>query len=145
MRQSFDGRAFPSVMAVRAPFRWAIVAMAGLFTVPLLAAVWHLCRFAEPASRGDYHLTSFITNCFSVFFFAALFVVSVAAGWLTRFVATYALMAIVPFPVAFLIEVSEDPSSHNLFPFEIVFAWIPIFLLVITGVVVGRYARRRAA
>jgi hypothetical protein len=130
---------------VRAPFRWAIAAMAGLFTLPLLAGLWHVCRFAAPAERGDYHLTSFLTNCFSVFFFGAVFVVCVAAGWLTRFMLTYALMLIVPFPIALLIEVSEDPSSHNLLPFEIVFAWIPILLLAVSGVLVGRYARRRAA
>ena len=130
---------------VRAPFRWAIAALAGLFTLPLLAGVWHVCHFAAPAERGDYHLTSFITNCFNVFFFAALFVICVGAGWTTRFAGTYAVMLMLPLPIAFLIEVSEDPTSHNLFPFEIAFTWIPIFALVVAGALLGRYARKRSA
>ena len=133
-----------SATPVRAPFRWAIAALAGALTLPLLAAIWHLCHFATPAERGDYHLTSFITNRFGVTFFFTLFVICIGVGWLTTFVRTFAFAAMLPFPIALAIELSEDPTSHNLFPFEIVFVWIPIFALIVAALFIGRYARRRA-
>lgn len=36
---------------------------------------------------------------------------------------------IVPLAVALVVEISLDPTSHNLFPFEIVLVWAPAFLL----------------
>ena len=118
--------------------------MGGFLTMPLLAAIWHLARLAKPAERGDYHLTSYITNCFGIGFFFVLFTIAVFVGWITKFVWAFAFAVVLPFPMMLLIEISEDPTSHNMLPLEPVFVWFPIFALLLGGLYVGRYARKRA-
>jgi len=88
-------------------------------------------------------LTSLLTGCFSLTFVILLFSIAIAVGWITEYRRTYAFALALPLPIAFLIEVSKNPTSHNLFPFEIVLIWLPIFFLVAIGTMVGKFLRKR--
>jgi len=88
-------------------------------------------------------LTSPLTDCFGWTFAILIFAIAVAVGWITKYRRTYAFALALPLPIAFLIEVSENPTSHNLFPFEIVRIWLPIFFLVAIGTMVGKFLRSR--
>jgi hypothetical protein len=46
-----------------------------------------------------------------------------------------------PWPIDCSIKMHLDPTSHNMFPFESIFAWLPAFLLAL----LGAYARRKLA
>ena len=55
-----------------------------------------------------------------------------------------------PLPIAFGIEVSLSPTSHNLFPFEVLLYWLPAFGLALLGSYLGassavRFARKEEA
>ena len=128
---------------VRSPFRCTTSAVAGFLTLPLLTGLCRLFGFAAPAHRGEYRLTSLLTDCFSWTFAILLFAIAIAVGWITEYRRTYAFALALPLPIAFFIEVSENPTSHNLFPFEIVLIWLPIFFLVAIGTMVGKFLRKR--
>ena len=52
---------------------------------------------------------------------------------------------IVPFALALAVELNRDPTSHNLFPFEIVMMWAPAFGVAWLGTYLGkRIVTRRA-
>lgn len=55
-------------------------------------------------------------------------------------------LMLIPYPLAVAlrvaVEVAADPTSHNLWPFELVFAVLLSALLVVPGVVVGTLVRR---
>lgn len=46
-----------------------------------------------------------------------------------------------PLPLALIVEVLQDPTSHNLLPFEVVMLWAPAFLVAFFGATLGTHLR----
>jgi ABC-type polysaccharide/polyol phosphate export permease len=43
-----------------------------------------------------------------------------------------------PWPIACLIEIIQDPTSHNLLPADVIVCWLPAFGIAFLGTYVGR-------
>ncbi len=69
--------------------------------------------------------------------------IAATLGWLTLRRWPIALGLILPLPVALAIEIAKDPTSHNLFPFEILFGWGPAYLLAFVAAYAGARVRIR--
>ncbi|HLU38269.1 MAG TPA: hypothetical protein VK081_02720 [Planctomycetota bacterium] len=124
--------------AAPAEFPWSRVAWAVLACVVLGVRYWS-------ASYGDLHLPDDLLQ-------PELGLVVVLAGWLrfahpTRTTTTLALMALAPVGtvvVRIVIDLARDPTSHNLFPVELVIAAVVGLLAAGLGVGLGALARRLA-
>lgn len=112
-------------------------------TYIVVAAVWH---FVMPAHRPDaasYPFTSALVP--SMWWTAIVFVcVAAALGYLTNRRWPVALGLILPLLGALVIEIIHDPTGHNLFPFEIVFGWLPGFLIALAAAHVGGRLREKS-
>jgi len=107
----------------------------------LLVTVWH---YAMPQHRVDDKAYGF-TNALvpSLLWLLIVFAcIAGALGYLTNRKLPVAFGLILPFPIALWIEISRDPTSHNLFPFEIILGWIPAFLVALLAAYVGARIRR---
>lgn len=111
---------------VDVPRNRAVIAFAaGIVTGVVVALVWGRGGSTEPG----YPYTSLLQAAFvPVFAVAGPLVAIFVALWTGRS-WPFALGMIVPFPVALIAELRVDPTSHNLFPFEVVLVWVPAFLL----------------
>lgn len=117
-------------------------ALAGLVGTVALASLWHLFGAASP-KEADYVYTQYFTSCLGLGFAAAYFGLGFVLGWIVQRVAVVALGMILPLPIAFLIEVTLDRTSHNLIPFEILLVWLPAFSLALLGAYLGRTAEQK--
>ena len=128
----------------------AIAAIGGFLTMPFLATLCQVLRLAAPPDTHDYFLTSFLTNPFGIPYFVILFAILVSVGWKTKNIEPFVIVLLpfgfgllLPLLIALAVEGISDPSSHNLFPLEVLFVWIPLFALALLGLSAGRYARNR--
>ncbi|MDB6127106.1 MAG: hypothetical protein JWM35_1002 [Verrucomicrobia bacterium] len=99
------------------------------FIVPLIA-LFHFQHWVAPATTLSYAYTHMITRCLSPGFVVACLVIAFALGFLIRRAPGVALGMMLPLPIATDIELREDPTSHNLIPFEILATWVPAFLVL---------------
>lgn len=107
-----------------------------------VTAGWQLLNLApEPVAAG-YRYTQTLSQPLSwiVILIAAI---GVGVGWLTGRKWAVGLGIVLPFAVAMALEISEDPTSHNLMPFEMLITWLPAFLIAATGAALGRRLRLR--
>ena len=144
--------------------------LAGFAAIVSLATLWHLVGFVNPpiheghrsAHTPGYEFTEYFTHCISGSFVAAYAVVSLALGWKFQSGGPAALWSVetpaaasietipvalgmvLPLPIALLIEVIRDPTSHNLFPFEVLLYWLPAFLVAWGGAACGWLIRARS-
>lgn len=108
-----------------------------------LAMVSHLVGIAFGFSEPGYPYTGAITAYYVPVFVIGGPAAAVYVARLSRRSWPFALGMIVPLAVALVVEISLDSTSHNLFPFEIVFVWGPAFLLSWgAGAVALAFARR---
>lgn len=116
----------------------------GLVAIVALATFCHLLGYAAPQAEAGYPLTSFFTGCIGWPFVAAYALAAGALGWATRSVRPVAAGMVLPLPLALVVEVVLDPTSHNLFPFEVVLYWLPAFAVAFLGARLGDGLRERA-
>ncbi len=140
--------------------------LAGFAASVSLATLWHLVGFVNPtihegyrsAHTPGYEFSQYFTHCISWSFAAAYALVSLALGW--KFQSGWraahwsdvvsietipvALGMVLPLPIALLIEGIRDPTSHNLFPIEVLVFWLPAFLVAWGGAACGWLIRDKA-
>jgi len=107
-----------------------------------VAVVWNTLGFASMPSQVGYQLTQYFTPTTWPFVIAYT-MISLLLGWGTRTTWPVALGMIFPLPIACSVDVSRDPTSHNLIPFEILLTWLPGFVIAVGAASCGRWLRRR--
>jgi hypothetical protein len=117
--------------------------LAGLASTIALAALWHLFGGAWPPTQAGYRYTEYFTACLTWPFAAAYFILSIALGWTVRRRWPVALGMMLPLPLAFVIEVVSDPTSHNLVPLEVLLYWLPALGLALLGGYLGEIIAAR--
>jgi hypothetical protein len=117
--------------------------LASLACSIVLAALWHLLGFALLPTQSGYPFTQYFTCCIDWPFVIAFALVSIALGWISRSLWPVVCGMVLPLPIAFGIEVIQDPTSHNLIPFEIIIYWIPAFVVAFCGTYCGRLLQAR--
>ena len=123
--------------------------VAGLLGTLVLAIGFH-CLGHPPPPSAEYRYTNFLLGALSLPFGAAYLAVSVGLAFFFGRTWVIALGMVLPWPLAFGLEVTANPSSHNLFPFEVVLLWLPALGTALFGTGLGKLlagclARRRAA
>jgi hypothetical protein len=91
-----------------------------------------------PSSQGGYELTHYFTPI-SWPFVITYAIVSLVLGAVTKTTWPVALGMIFTLPIACSVEVAQDSTSHNLFPFEILLTWLPGFVLAFGAAYCGRW------
>ena len=153
---------------VRYLLRLPVGLLAGFAASVSLATLWHLVGFVNPqihegsrsAHTPGYEFSQYFTHCISWSFAAAYALVSLALGWKFQSgepaapveppvafsieTIPVALGMVLPLPIALLIEGIRDPTSHNLFPFEVLRFWLPAFLVAWGGAACGWLIRDKA-
>ena len=119
-----------------------LTALAALVSSGLLAALWNVLGWA-PRTLAGYELTQSLAPA-TWGFAAAYAVIAGLLGWITRRPWPVALGMILIRPIACSVEIAQDPTSHNLIPFEILMFWLPLLLLAFACASVGRVFRARA-
>jgi len=123
----------------------ACALIAGLAGTGASAAFWHLFGAAAPPTQDSYAYSHYFTSCLSWSFVAAYFGLSFILGWGLRRAWPLAVGMMLPLPIAFGVEVASDPTSHNLFPFEVLLYWLPAFGLALLGGYLGTMVASRLA
>jgi hypothetical protein len=108
--------------------RRALAFAATLFGVSGLAALWRTAGWATPIDP-HYPVTTFFTGCIGLGFASVFLYVTALLGWATAAPLAVTLGALAPLPIALTYEAARDPTSHNLFPFEIALLWVPALAL----------------
>jgi hypothetical protein len=129
---------------------WAGNKVAGSFGALALSLVlytsiatgWHLFGLAPAPAAAGYRYTQALSQPL-LWVVILIVVVSAGVGWLTRRKWAVGLGTMSPFPIAMAIEIAQDPTSHNLLPFEVLITWLPAFLLGSAGAALGRRLRLR--
>lgn len=114
----------------------------GLCASVLLVVLFHLLHLTRPVTMDGYFITRPIKECISPIFIASY---AISGMLLSRIKVNPFLISfgmILPLPLGFLAEVTVDPTNHNLFPLEILFMWVPAFLLALTAVLAGRIIQK---
>lgn len=113
---------------------------AGLAAVTLLAVTFQAAGLAGRSDPG-FPITSFFTGCLGVpFVTSGLLLAAILGALFRRPVAVAAGMAS-PLPLAAAYECIVDPTSHNLIPFEIIFLWMPAFVVALGAAFAGARLR----
>src|SRR5262245_25690491 len=116
---------------------------AGLGVVVALLGLWHLAGWESPPREAGYPYTQWVTGCVGIGFAVAFIVAMFCLGWQFGRAWAIGLANITPLAVAMVLEMMQDSTSHNLFPFEIVLMWIPAFLVSFGIAQLGSWTRRR--
>jgi hypothetical protein len=107
-----------------------------------LVVLWHAAGFAStPRTAGQDDMTGLLTQTFGWGFILAYALAALLVGFMIRNPLATAGGMILPFPVALAIDITQRPTSHNLFPFEIALMWIPAFILALFFAWLGTRAR----
>ena len=95
-----------------------------------------------PPVKDSYFLSRLVTDNIGVLLLLSYFSTSGVLGLLLKRPVDIALGMMAPLPLAFLVEVLLDATSHNLFPFEALLYWLPAFGLAFLGGLLGMRLRR---
>jgi hypothetical protein len=117
--------------------------LTGILTSIFLVALCHAAHLASTPRERGYVLTQYLSTCASGFFILVFALAGALLGFLDFRRTPVALGMMSPLPLALIVEVFQDPTSHNLLPFEVGMFWAPAFLLAFFGATLG--ARLRAA
>jgi hypothetical protein len=123
--------------------------VAGFCMSVALAVLWHglglasRTHMAAHVYMAGYAYTTYLDECFSWRFAGVYAGVSALLGW--GFARRWSVAAgmVAPLLAAFVIEVVQDPTSHNLFPFEVILYWCPAFVVSFTGALAGKSIREK--
>ena len=111
--------------------------IAGLLVMLVLSVCFH--RLGHPPQpSSEYRYSNFLLGALSLPFGVAYLVASTGLGFFFRRAWPVALGMVLPWPLAFALEVSASSSSHNLFPFEAALVWLPAFFIALLGAGTGK-------
>jgi hypothetical protein len=116
----------------------ALALVAGWAAVMALAAACHAMGFASSHADHGYAFTAYLQNCIGIGSAAVFLLLSVALGCIFRVRVSIAFGMMMPWPIALAMEFARDQTTHNLLPFEVVFIWLPVFMLALLGTYIGR-------
>lgn len=118
----------------------ALVSAAACYLV--LAILWRLIVPTHHPDDASYFYTHTLMP--SLLWVIIVFIaVGGGIGWLTNRKWPVAFGLLLPLFLALAFEISRDPTSHNLFPFEILFGWLPAFLIAAAAAHVGGRMRSK--
>jgi hypothetical protein len=123
--------------------RLTVGVILGLTASVVLIAFFQAMGWISAPTQRSYVLTQTIARCVGPAFIAALLLLAALQGFLVRSALGVAAGMILPLPIAAGVEIYQDPTSHNLIPFEIVLYWGPTFLLAFGAALLGRKLRDR--
>ncbi len=107
----------------------------------LLVFLWHCVGLvAPPPPTPDF--SSYLYQVVSIPFLLAFGIVAAAMGALHFRPIAVGMGMVSPLAIALVLDVSRKPTSHNLFPFEIVMAWLPVFLISFGMAHLGAWLKR---
>ena len=132
-------------MKIHGVVRFFLGVVFGCTLVMPLIALFHAQGWTAPQTSLTYQYTQAVTRCLSPAFVGTCIVIAFALGFATRRSPGVALGMILPLPIAACIEMNEDPTSHNLIPFEIVITWVPAFLVLMIAAWLGTKLRNRVS
>lgn len=107
--------------------------IAGGAAVIILALVCHLTGFVSRPTQAGYPFTNYLAVCLNVGSIAVYLGLGGLLGYAFRQAVPVALGMMLPWPIACIIEMIRDPTSHNMFPFEAILFWTPAFFLALLG------------
>jgi hypothetical protein len=125
--------------------RFFLGVTAGWATVMALALVCHLAGFVSRPTEAGYVFTNYLAVCRNVVSIAIYIGLGGLLGYALRQAVPVALGMTLPWPVACVIEMIQDPTSHNLFPFEAILFWTPAFFLALLGARTGWKMAKRTS
>jgi len=120
-----------------------LAGIAGFAATLVLAAAWHALHLASGRVSPGYAYSQYLTGCVSWSALAAFVLLAAAIGAAFRSPGAAALGMLGPLPVAVVVELLKDRTSHNLLPFEVLVVWLPTFLVAYAGARAGRSWRNR--
>lgn len=122
---------------IRPPSPW----LAGAFVVALLAVgipFWRV-PYADVSLPG-----TMVSPALAVVVFAAAVVRGAGRHGLLATMLVVALAAPVAVMARVVVETAADPTSHNLWPFEVVLAWVVGLCAALAGALLGSIPARLA-
>jgi hypothetical protein len=129
----------------RPPVPTVVAIVAGAIGTIALATVWHWAGLVTRPSEHSYRLSQYFMNCVSWPFIFAYAAVALVIGRLARTEWPVAIGMVLPLPIALVVEIIRDSTSHNLFPFEIGLYWVPALAIAYLGArgrrVIDRFRR----
>jgi len=128
--------------SLKTPWNSATAFTAGLAASTMLAVVWNKVGFAPASAQKGYELTNYFSPVTWRFVVAYTFI-ALLLGSVTRMTWPVALGMIFTLPIACGVEFSQDSTSHNLIPFEILLTWLPGFLLAYGAAAGGSWLQRQ--
>jgi hypothetical protein len=118
--------------------RRGVATVVGLASSIALAVVWHWLGFVTRTPERSYEYTQYFSNCVSIGFALAFAAVAFGLGRLTGTARGVAIGMVLPLPLAMMVEIARDRTSHNLMPFEVALYWVPAFAVAFAGAYLGR-------
>jgi len=115
--------------------------LVGILTSIFLVALCHAAHLASAPRESGYVLSQYLSTCASGFFVLVFALAGALLGFLDFRRTPVALGMMSPLPIALVVEVLQDPTSHNLLPFEVLMLWVPAFLLAFVGATAGTHLR----
>jgi hypothetical protein len=128
-------------MELRPRVRQFFSVVAGAVACLLLAVAFHAAGWTSPYRSHGYQYSQYLSSCVGWGFAVVWLAVAIALGRLTRTAWPVALGMVAPLPLAALIEILGDSTSHNLLGLEIVLIWIPVVLVAFGAAFLGRRMR----
>ena len=107
---------------------------AGTIVLTLISHFFYTGHTAD----AEYRYTRWLTECVGWPYGAVYLLVSFWLGYALRRAFSIAFGMMSPLPVALGLEIFENATSHNLFPFEIVLTWLPAFIIAVVGSFSGK-------
>lgn len=121
----------------------SLAALAGLGAIVALAIFWHLFGWVPPPKHNGYPVTNFFADCAGPGFVLAYLLAAFGLGWARLRAWGVGIGMMLPMPFGMIVEVSMDPTNHNLFPFEVVMIWLPMFAAALGAAALGARVYRR--
>ncbi len=120
-----------------------LAVLAGWASTMAMAAALHALGWVSPAAEQGYPLTNYLQTCVSPGSAIVYCALAVILGCMLRKPWPVAVGMMLPWPIACAIELTRDPTSHNLLPFEAIIAWVPALSLALMGTYGGRWTYER--
>jgi hypothetical protein len=115
---------------------------AGLISTVGLMVLLRVVGLMPPPEQDSYFLSRHASDNVGGLLLLLYFLASGVLGIVLKRPVEIAIGMMAPLPLAFLVEVLLDSTSHNLFPFEILLYWLPAFGLAFMGSLIGSRVRQ---
>ena len=125
------------LLAQSYPLRAAVASGIGFVGSCVLALLMNAILGSGP--EADAPLTGPFATGFLGIFVIGGGVLGFFVGRATNCAFPCAVGMVLPLPIAMGIEMGRDATSHNLFPFEIIFMWFPALVVPYIAALVGSF------